>query len=168
MEKTFGVLNELEARGVVERYAIGGAVGAIYYMEPFETEDLDVMCLLPSEQLRSLAPLSKLYQCLRTMGYSESGPFVMIEGVPVQFLPAYSPLVAEAIQAADWKDYLSTRVRVLTAEHLVAIMVATGRDKDRARLTSMLAKTAIDRPGLATILAAHRLTEKFEQWTTTS
>jgi hypothetical protein len=34
MEATLRVLNELEAEGVISRYAIGGAVGAIFYMEP--------------------------------------------------------------------------------------------------------------------------------------
>jgi hypothetical protein len=168
MEKTFAVLNGLEERGVILRYAIGGAVGALYYMQPFETEDLDVLCILPTEQLRSLAPLSKLYQTLREMGYVESGPFVMIEGIPVQFLPAYSSLVSEAVEVAGWKDYLDTRVRILSAEHLLAIMVATGRDKDRMRLRSMLRETAIDSEGLMAILAANLLTERFEQWTSTS
>ncbi len=42
MEATLRVLNELERNGVISRYAIGGAVGAIFYMEPFLTYDLDI------------------------------------------------------------------------------------------------------------------------------
>ena len=47
MEATLKVLNELEREGVITRYAIGGAVGAIFYMEPFLTYDVDVFVLLP-------------------------------------------------------------------------------------------------------------------------
>ena len=42
MEAALKVLNEIEREGVITRYAIGGAVGAIFYMEPFLTYDLDV------------------------------------------------------------------------------------------------------------------------------
>lgn len=168
MEKTFQVLNELEERGALLRYAIGGAVAALYYMDPFETEDLDVLCILRDEALRSLAPLAELYETLRVMGYREEGPFVVIEGVPVQFLPTYSVLVSEAVEAATWKDYLRTRVRILGPEHLLAIMVATGRTKDRLRLDAMLRQTTIDEPHLVDILSRHHLLEKFAEWTSTS
>ena len=36
------VLNEMEANGVIDRYAIGGAVGATFYLEPVATLDVDV------------------------------------------------------------------------------------------------------------------------------
>jgi len=34
MEKTLQVLNDLERAGVVRHYAIGGAMGATFYIEP--------------------------------------------------------------------------------------------------------------------------------------
>ena len=36
------VLNQMRADGVIERYAIGGAVGATFYLEPVATLDVDV------------------------------------------------------------------------------------------------------------------------------
>jgi hypothetical protein len=42
MERTLQVLNELEKSGVLTRYAIGGAMGATFYIEPVLTFDLDV------------------------------------------------------------------------------------------------------------------------------
>ncbi len=33
MEATLEVLNDLVARGIIEKYAIGGAVGAIFWVE---------------------------------------------------------------------------------------------------------------------------------------
>ena len=37
MKRTLQVLNELETAGVLSRYAIGGAMGAIFYVEPLLT-----------------------------------------------------------------------------------------------------------------------------------
>jgi hypothetical protein len=51
MDATLQVLNDLERDGVTGRYAIGGAVGAIFYLEPFATFDLDVFVVLPTAGL---------------------------------------------------------------------------------------------------------------------
>ena len=59
MKRTQQVLNELERDGVVERYAIGEAMAATFYVEPLLTFDLDVFVILPQNaaHLVSLAPL---------------------------------------------------------------------------------------------------------------
>lgn len=59
MEKTLQVLNELEQAGVFSRYAIGGAMGATFYVEPVLTFDLAVFVVLPRTEggLLTLAPL---------------------------------------------------------------------------------------------------------------
>ena len=99
MKRTLQVLNELEHDGVIERYAIGGAMGATFYVEPLLTFDLDVFVVLPQSAggLLSLAPL---YEALRARGYTEEGECVLIEGVPVQFLPAFNALLEEASMEA--------------------------------------------------------------------
>ena len=63
MKRTLQVLNELERDGVIERYAIGGAMGATFYVEPLLTFDLDVFVILPQVEsgLLSLSPLYKCY-----------------------------------------------------------------------------------------------------------
>jgi len=47
MKGTLQVLNELESAGVLNRYAIGGAMAATFYLEPLLTFDLDVFVALP-------------------------------------------------------------------------------------------------------------------------
>lgn len=37
--KVFEILHKMDAEGVVERHAIGGAVGATFYLEPVATLD---------------------------------------------------------------------------------------------------------------------------------
>ena len=87
MEHTLAVLNDLQREGVVERYAIGGAVGAIFWVEPFDTIDLDVFVLLPPA-VHPLDPLRDIISFLRNRGHDFDGEFISIAGTPVQFLPA--------------------------------------------------------------------------------
>ena len=42
IQDVFVALNDLEASGVIDRYAIGGAVGATFYLEPVATLDVNV------------------------------------------------------------------------------------------------------------------------------
>jgi hypothetical protein len=165
VERTLQVLNELERAGVIHRYAIGGAVGAIFYMEPFLTYDLDIFVLLADTD-GGLLTLAPVYEALRQRGYTEAGENVSIEGVPVQFLPAYNPLVEEALAEARDTRYEQTPTRVLRAEHLAAIMVQTGRDKDRQRFSSFLREAELDRTYLQDVLRRHGLEDRFRQWVT--
>jgi len=130
MEKTLQVLNELVRTGVLSRYAIGGAMGATFYVEPVLTFDLDVFVVLPRAS-GGLLTLEPLYEALRTRGYREEDECVNIEGVPVQFLPAYNALLEEALAEAQETRYEATPTRVLRPEHLLAIALQTGREKDR-------------------------------------
>lgn len=41
ISQVIATINRLEEDGVIERYAIGGAVGAILYLEPIATLDFE-------------------------------------------------------------------------------------------------------------------------------
>jgi hypothetical protein len=164
MERTIQVLNDLEREGVIARYAIGGAVGAIFYMEPFLTFDLDVFIHLP-QSTGGLLTLTPIYEALRRRGCEEEGEGVNIEGIPVQFLPAHGPLLEEALAEARETRYENTPTRVLRPEHLAAIMVQTARDKDRQRFATFIQQAPMDHPHLEEVLRHHGLTARFEEWT---
>lgn len=163
MKRTLEILNELEREGAFSRYAIGGAMAATFYTEPVLTFDLDVFVVLSggTGQLISLAPV---YEALRARGYGEEKETVMIEGVPVQFLPAYNALVEEALDQAREIDYEGVPARVLRAEHLIAISLQTGRTKDRARVAMLREQASLDLNLLADILKRHQLEEKWKLW----
>ena len=163
MKRTLEILNELEREGAFSRYAIGGAMAATFYTEPVLTFDLDVFVVLSrgTGQLISLAPV---YEALRARGYGEEKETVMIEGVPVQFLPAYNALVEEALDQAREIDYEGVPARVLRAEHLIAISLQTGRTKDRARVAMLREQASLDLNLLADILKRHHLEEKWKLW----
>lgn len=164
MERTLQVLNELERDGILSRYAIGGAMGAMFYIEPLLTFDLDIIVLLP-ETKGGLLTLAPLYEALRAKGYAEEGECVVIEGVPVQFLPAYNALLEEALQNARTMSYESTSTKVLGAEHLVAICLQTGRTKDRERVRILQEEANLDSVYLSEILRRHQLEGKWKEWT---
>ena len=164
MKRTIEVLNELEQERVFSRYAIGGAMGAIFYTEPFLTFDLDVFIVLPqtAEGLLSLTPI---YDALRASGYKQQeNECVVIEGIPVQFLPAYNSLVEEALNHAQTITYENVSTRVLRSEYLVAIALQTGRSKDRERVRILREQTSLDMDLLADVLKRHQLEEKWNQW----
>ena len=161
MEKTLNILNALQRKGIIEQYAIGGGIAGLFYMEPVLTYDLDVFVFLPQApgKLISLFPL---YGWLRKNGYRAHQEHVMIEGLPVQFIPAYNDLVEEAVREAVERRYQKTTTRILRAEHLLAICLQTDRPKDRARMTQLLAEADIDKGSLEKVLERHGLLKKWQ------
>ena len=147
--------------GVIEQYAIGGAVAAIFYVEPINTNDLDIFFHVkdPSAGLEILAPL---YEYLADLGYKGQGEAIEIEGWPVQFLPIFNSLLEEAVQQAREVRFQRTKTRVMQAEHLVAIMLQTGRLKDHARIAQFMEHEVVDHERLADILERQGLIKKWE------
>jgi hypothetical protein len=164
MDKTLQVLNDLVRDGVLSRYAIGGAIGVTFYTEPIVSFDLDVFVVLPQTG-GGLLTLEPLYGALRKRGYRVKDECVDIEGVPVQFLPAYNALLEEALAEARETRYETTPTRVLRAEHLLAIALQTGRDKDRERVRLLREQARLDQKYLNGVLARHKLEDKWSQWT---
>ena len=165
MKRTLQVLNEMERDDVFTRYAIGGAMAATFYTEPFLTFDLDVFIVLPRTP-GGLLTLAPLYDALRARGYSErENECIRIEGVPVQFLPAYNTLVEEALKDAQEIMYEDVPARVLRSEHLIAISLQTGRNKDRERVRILREQAKLDLNFLAGVLKRHQLEDKWKPWT---
>ena len=165
MKRTLQVLNELERDGVFTRYAIGGAMAATFYTEPFLTFDLDVFVVMP-QTTGGLLTLAPLYDALRARGYSEQeNECIMIEGVPVQFLPAYNALLEEALDDAQEIMYEDVPARVLRSEHLLAICLQTGRSKDRERARILREQAKLDQNFLADVLRRYQLEDKWKLWT---
>ena len=163
MEKALKVLNDLETKGLIKRYAIGGGIAILYYAEPVLTYDLDVFCLIPSET-GDLITFSHIYEHLQGKGYRLDGEHVIIEGIPVQFIPAYNKLVEEAIDEAVKVDYKRVKTKIVRAEHLLVIMLQTYRPKDRERMLLFVDEARLDMLYLEEILQRHGLQKKWRQF----
>ena len=87
----------------------------------------------------------------------------MIEGIPVQFIPAYNSLVQEAVNNSLTHEYEGVPIKVLTIEYLLAIMFDTNRPKDRERIRKLLDEVHFNRETLELILRRHSLQNKWEK-----
>ena len=90
----------MQSDGVIERYAIGGAVGATFYLEPVATLDVDIFVTFKPEAGSAIVDPQPIYDYLKARGGAVQGEHVVIAGWPVQFLPPGSPLVEEALAEA--------------------------------------------------------------------
>src|SRR4051794_30214502 len=99
LRNTIEVVIRLAESGVIQRYAIAGAVAALNYIQPTLTEDLDVLVSIAHFEKRQsgLILLKPIEQALARMGYTERTDVgTIVEDWPVQFLPVASGLDEEA------------------------------------------------------------------------
>jgi len=163
MEKTIKIINKLEEKGLVKKYAIGGGIATLFYVEPILTYDLDIF-FIPKTEEKELNPLSSIYNYLKRKGCSIDKEHIIIEGIPVQFIPVYNELIKEAVENAVDHRYKKADTKILKAEYLIAIMLQTFRAKDKEKIIKILDEAKIEEKSLKDILKRHGLIEKFERF----
>jgi hypothetical protein len=164
VKATLEAINQMQADGVIGKYAIGGAVGATFYLEPAATLDVDVFVMVPAASSGTLLSLAPIYEYLKARGGFEEGEHIVVEGWPVQFLPPSDDLELEALAEAVPTTVEGVGTWVVTAEHLAAIALRTGRPKDHLRILQLLEQNVVDRKKLQIIIERHNLTRKAEQF----
>ena len=164
IKQVIATLNQMQTDGVLAQYAIGGAVGATFYLEPVSTLDVDIFVALQTVPGTQIVTLKPIYDYLTARGCTVDGEYIMMSGWPVQFLPPTGPLVEEALAQAAGKDAEGLPVRVFSAEHLAAVALQTGRAKDKARLLQFVESGVLDGPRFQDILARHRLTDRWQRF----
>ena len=158
-KQTFAVLNQMVADGVIEDYAVAGAVGAMFYVEAFATADIDVFVLTPEDRIIMELPG---WEYLKARGYTKvEKEGIVVEGWPVQFLPATTSLEREAYTRAQMLSVEEVPVRVARPEHLVAIMLKVGRQKDIARIAMFLSQDAVELSALENVINRYELSDKW-------
>lgn len=160
--QVISVINQMEAAGVVARYAIGGAVGATFYLEPVATLDVDIFVAFRHRPGHVVVSPRPIFDYLTARGGVVEGEYIVLAGWPVQFLPATSPLVEEALAEAVTVDVEGTPARVFTAEHLAAIALQTGRAKDHARLLQFIEAAAINAERFQSLVRRHGLLDRWQ------
>jgi hypothetical protein len=162
--RTLRVISQMHASGVLGRYAIGGAVGAAFYVEPAATLDVDVFVSIPAVPGKLISTPQPIYDHLKALGYAPEGESIRVEGWLVQFLPPPTPLVEEGIASAKSFAVEDVRTFVFTAEHMVSIALQTGRPKDKARILQFLEADVLNRETLKEILSRHGLSERWKRF----
>jgi hypothetical protein len=152
-------LNDIKKDGVIEDYAIAGAMAVVFWTEPAPTFDLDVFVRLPGPPT-GLVRLDGIDRWAASRGYPPQDEHLVIEGLPTQLIPAPNELTLEAITAAAELDYEGVRVRVARPEYLIALYLQpearTQKRRERAAmlralptLNRELADGILDRYGLS-------------------
>lgn len=162
--EVFREVEALAAAGIVAEYAIGGAVGATFYLEPIATQDIDVFVALVGDATRPLIDISPILEFLVARGAALQGEHVMIGGWMVQILVAPSALVEDAIRDATPHLVDGEPVRVMSALHLAAIALETGRPKDRLRLLHFLDAGVVRRPEMRAIAERYGLLSAWDRF----
>src|SRR5215475_12273366 len=146
--------NELVSAGLIEDYALGGALAAIYYTEPFTTYDADIFFVVSDKTLSAGIPA--IYSHLKSEGWRVEREHFIVKDFPVQFLAA-SGLTEEAVRAAKQIEYEGVPAKVFRPEYIIAIAASVGRHKDFARIEQLMSQAKIDNALLDDILRRYNL-----------
>jgi len=161
MKNVINILNELKDKGLIKDYAIGGAIAALRWVEPFFTRDLDVFIKL-CEKEKNIIVLTPIYEYLKNKGYDEwIGQWLVIEAIPVEFIPAEG-LSREALENAIEVEYEGVLTKVMKPEYLIALFLKASRPKDKIKIQMLLEQAKVDIAELKEILNRYNLTKEFK------
>lgn len=151
-------LTAIKTDGVIEEYAIAGAMAMVFWTEPVPTFDLDVLVLLPGPQ-RDLISLDTIYRWAESRRYPFQDEHILIEGLPIQFVPSPRGLAREAIGSAVEIDYQGVSVRVVRPEYLIALYLQpqAKTQKRRERAAMLLELPTLNHELVNEILNRHGL-----------
>lgn len=133
----------------------------MYYVEPLLTYDLDIFFIPAEDRIDVLSPI---YDYLKGKGCKIQREHIMIEGIPVQFIPVYNELIKDAVLRAKEVKYGRMKTKVLGLEYLAAIMLQTNRTKDRQRLVKIFQEAKVDLRLLKKILKKFSLLENYTKF----
>lgn len=153
----YRALNAMVEEGVVQKYAVCGGTGALFYTETLRTYDIDIFVVL--EQKGLLVDISPIYNWARSRGYEVRDEHLVIHGVPVQVLDASAGMELEATERANILDYDGVLVPVVKPEYL-ALFYAKARGRQRiTRALDLLESAPIDLELVNDVVARYGLKE---------
>lgn len=161
MRDTLKILLQIRDEGVLADFAIGGAIAASFYTPAVSTEDLDIFAFL-KPSVSGLLVLTPLYERLQALGGRIENEYVVIGKWPVQILPAYTPLVEEAVTYAVNHAFEDLSVKVVDANYLCAIALQTGRPKDYLRVHTLIESGEVQSDKLAALVNRFALNQRWE------
>jgi hypothetical protein len=164
--KAIQVVNQLRNEGFISQYAVGGAIGALFYIEPTQTQDIDIFVHLNAAPGSALISLSPILTRLKELGYTLwEEDKVVVEGWPIQFLPATKKIETEAIEHAVEQPLADgVKAFVPPPEYLMVIAIDLGRPKDIIRLQQFYAEHVYEPAKLDALLKSHDLTQKWQKY----
>ena len=162
MQRVARLLLDMVSAGVITDYAVFGAVAQMRYTEAVSTMDADI--LIGLSERPGLDILKPIYDYCVSKGYSPEGEAVRVGDWPVQFIPAFSPLTAEAMREAEIVEIEGVPLRVVSANYLALIALSTGRPKDYARVLALVESGSVSLDGLVHLAKQHGLSGHLQRF----
>ena len=165
--QVISVLNEMQTEKIISEFAVGGAVAAVLHNEPISTIDLDIFFFLAEKPDSPILSLSAIYDFAKKRNFYFDAEFINIYGWLVQFVEVtHNPLWVEAVENAVEMTIDNSIVKVIGREHLAAMWILAGRNKDYQKISMFIEAGFLDYEKLFDILERHNLTAKWqkEQW----
>jgi len=155
-------INQMEADGVVERYAVGGDSAASLYLDSVSPRHLEIVVPIPTLPGQALVSPSKIFEYLLGHGAIFEGQFMRIGDTRTLFVPPSTPLLEEALREAPLRRIEGVPARVFSAEHLAAIAFQSGRAN--ARLLEFAAADVLDVDRFQEIITRHDLLDRWREF----
>lgn len=164
MRELAQLLNDMQAAGVIENYALFGAMAQMRYTEAVATLDADVLVAVPSPE--RIDVLAGIYEFCSRRNFAVEGEAIQVGAWPVQFVPGFSSLTREAMEQAETADFEGVPLRVVRADYLAVIALSVGRAKDYARILALLEALSVTRDQIAGLAARHGLSDAWRRFET--
>lgn len=162
MKELARLLNDMQAGGVIQNYALFGAMAQMRYTEPVATLDADVLVAVAAPERMDV--LAEVYEFCASRGFRAEAEAIRVGPWPVQFVPVFSPLTREAMEEADTADFEGVPLRVVRADYLAVIALSAGRAKDYARILALLESQSVTREEIARLAGRHGLSEAWSRF----
>jgi hypothetical protein len=147
-------VNQMQADGVIDRYAVGGDAATSLYLESVSPRHVDVFVGLKSEPgqlIFSPEPIAMI-----------EGAHIRVGDTPALFVPPPTPLLKEAMTNAAERNFDGVMGRVFTADYLAAIAFQSGRAN--ARLLDLAAADVLNLERFQDIITRYGLLDRWREF----
>ncbi len=162
IKKALRLANEMERKGIIGKYAIGGAIGTIYWTEAYATKDLDLFLRLPVSSGGLL--LMPFMNYLAEKGYPFTAQYVKVGTLMVDFIGVYNPLTEKALDNAVEVTVYDIPTRIFRPEYLMAIALQTGRVQDLEKIIKLYEESNFDEEYFEEIIKQHNLLRRWNEF----
>ena len=162
MRELAQLLNDMQAAGVIENYALFGAMAQMRYTEAVATLDADVLVAVPSAE--RIDVLAGIYEFCSRRNFAVEGEAIQVGAWPVQFVPVFSSLTREAMEQAETPTSRVFRCASCGQDRLAVIALSVGHAGGSARILALLEALSVTRDQIAGLAARHGLSDAWRRF----
>jgi predicted nucleotidyltransferase len=135
MKSIVTLLNDMQKKKIIKRWALGGGIAAKYYVNPPATRDVDFFVIVDDKSIMFMQPI---YAYMVHHGAKFVGHLFKYKNMIVDIIPAMNDLVKESVMNSITVDMDGVKVKIVDPNYLAAIALQVGRKKDIDRVIRLL------------------------------